>query len=372
MENFLADMEDRMKPFDGGDPNTASHNSCSACFKHGPGVNLRRCSRCHVVYYCSVSCQKADFLDHKDTCKAIKRLTEEVDEERVKLDEPLFGEPPLNYFEEHVGHFWGLVETRDYCRKRHELTRELYNLAYWLETVEAWERTLGHQLELLRLIRNDNIGVRSNVPFVLLYLNRDDDCMDFIRHWYRDYGGEMDREEMPDSSPGDWLYGRTPNARMIDIFALHPTIDPSYTGLEFLVALLIIKLRVVAAFEAREKSFALFENTKMAKYLDSDSISAVRTSLVGDLKVRAEQNRQIEHIINLIQQSNQTMLPSLINPGPLKSQPAPAYFSHGAPSEAYGVLMDSNRLFARIPGAEKRIEDIVGPNPGYEVDVKLI
>lgn len=374
MEELFADLENRMEPYDGGDPNTSSTNSCSACYEREPEVNLRRCSRCHVVYYCSVACQKDDLSQHKESCKMVKKLTEELEEERVNLGqvEPMFGETPLNYFEDHVGDFWSMIETRDYCRKREHLSRELYHLVYWIETVEAWEAVLGHQLELLRLIRRDNMGIRSKVPFVLLYLNRDDDCMDFIRFWYRDSGGEMDGEEMAESSPGDWLYGRTPNGRLMDIFALHPTIDPSYTDLAFLVAILIIKLRVVAAFDAREKSFALFENTKVGKSLNKDVLGAIRAAVIGDLKVKAEQNRQIEHVINLIQQSNETMLPSLINPGPLKLQPSPYYYSHGTPSEAYGVLMDSNRCFVRVPGAEKRIETIYGPKPQYDCDMKII
>lgn len=65
--------------------------------------------------------------------------------------------------------------------------------------------------------------------------------------------------------------------------------------------MLIIKLRVVAAFEAREKAFAAFESTKMAKSLDSDALGAVRSSLIGDLKVKAQQNRQMDNLIKLIQ-----------------------------------------------------------------------
>ncbi len=92
-------------------------------------------------------------------------------------------------------------------------------------------------------------------------------------------------------------------------------------------------------------------------------LAGIRRHIVGDPE------RQVAELIDLIQKRNATMLPSLINPSPLKSQPLPFSYSSGSPSEAYLVLNDSNRCFVRVPGAEKRIVKIYGENREYNHDL---
>lgn len=195
MEKLIADLEFEMAPYCGRDPNTVSYNSCSYCYTH----------LCKVVYYCSNACKKDDVPNRENACKMVKQLTEEMKRERKKL----------------------------LLLKAHHISVVLSDLASSLETVEAWQLVLGHQLELLPLIRGDNIGIHKSILPVLLYLNRDDDCMDFIGWWYRDYAKEFD-EQFPESSPGDWIFGRNPDARLMDIFALHPAFEPKYFDLAFL------------------------------------------------------------------------------------------------------------------------------------------
>lgn len=93
------------------------------------------------------------------------------------------GEPVL---QGRCGMFWSLGATRDYCSIRHHLSIILANVASSFESVEGWELVLGHQMEHLRLVRGYNLGIRKSILPVLLYLNRDDDCMGLICWWYRD------------------------------------------------------------------------------------------------------------------------------------------------------------------------------------------
>ena len=58
-------------------------NQCQGCLaEEGEGVGqvgkLKTCSRCQIAQYCSVTCQKSDFGQHKMLCKEIKALTTEV------------------------------------------------------------------------------------------------------------------------------------------------------------------------------------------------------------------------------------------------------------------------------------------------------
>jgi tetratricopeptide (TPR) repeat protein len=69
-------------------------------------------------------------------------------------------------FEEDVGHFWGLLETRPYMRARSGLAQALWATGHHDEAV-------GHYRELLRLNPNDNQGNRYLLAGCLLDLDQD-------------------------------------------------------------------------------------------------------------------------------------------------------------------------------------------------------
>jgi tetratricopeptide (TPR) repeat protein len=71
-------------------------------------------------------------------------------------------------FQEDVGHFWGLLETRPYMRARGGLAQALWDIGYHDEAIE-------HYRELLRLNPNDNQGNRYLLAGCLLALDRDAD-----------------------------------------------------------------------------------------------------------------------------------------------------------------------------------------------------
>ena len=64
-------------------------------------------------------------------------------------------------FDEYVGHFWGITETRPYMRARHGLAFCLWNLGEKTACIE-------HLQEMLRLNPNDNQGVRYTLLMCLL------------------------------------------------------------------------------------------------------------------------------------------------------------------------------------------------------------
>jgi tetratricopeptide (TPR) repeat protein len=71
-------------------------------------------------------------------------------------------------FEEDVGHFWGLLETRPYMRARSGLAQGLWAAGHHDEAI-------GHYREMLRLNPNDNQGIRYMLAEYLLKLDRDDE-----------------------------------------------------------------------------------------------------------------------------------------------------------------------------------------------------
>ncbi|CZR58669.1 uncharacterized protein PAC_08561 [Phialocephala subalpina] len=62
--------------------------------------------------------QVAHRNEHKKACNAVKKAKYHLDVEEQELRSLPAGQWPSNVFEEEVGHFWGILETRDYMRAR--------------------------------------------------------------------------------------------------------------------------------------------------------------------------------------------------------------------------------------------------------------
>ncbi|KAL6296880.1 hypothetical protein ACE6H2_005022 [Prunus campanulata] len=54
--------------------NSSAESRCDACFESS---NLKKCSACQVVYYCSNSCQKSEWKLHRLECEALSKLHRE-------------------------------------------------------------------------------------------------------------------------------------------------------------------------------------------------------------------------------------------------------------------------------------------------------
>lgn len=106
-------------------------------------------------------------------------------EQGVEAGERALGETA---FEEDVGHFWGLLETRPYMRARGGLAQCL-----WILGEE--EEAIGHYEDMLRLNPNDNQGIRH---ILLEHLLKRND---------REKAGRLLKQYEEDTS-AEWLYGR--------------------------------------------------------------------------------------------------------------------------------------------------------------------
>jgi hypothetical protein len=104
-----------------------SEEMCNNCSESENIVELKTCERCLMIQYCSPECQKEHFYLHKKDCQKFKELTDNVKQLAEELRNFIgYNQPAENYFETQVGLFWGLEETRDYCRARLELANEIY------------------------------------------------------------------------------------------------------------------------------------------------------------------------------------------------------------------------------------------------------
>lgn len=79
-------------------------------------------------------------------------------------------------FQKHVGHFWGLLETRPYMRAREGLAHVLWSLG-------RREEAADHVREMLRLNPNDNQGHRYTLASWLLNLDQDDELAKLLKQY---------------------------------------------------------------------------------------------------------------------------------------------------------------------------------------------
>jgi tetratricopeptide (TPR) repeat protein len=83
------------------------------------------------------------------------------------------------FFEENVGHFWGLLETRPYMRARAGLAELLWDAG-------EREAAVDHYREMLRLNPRDNQGIRQILVGRFLEIGRDADAAALLKTYNED------------------------------------------------------------------------------------------------------------------------------------------------------------------------------------------
>jgi hypothetical protein len=146
----------------------------------------------------------------------------------------------------------------------------------------------------------------------------------------------------------------------------------SWTSLlVLLVAVLIIKLRLVAAYDVTRKSIdAAFEETTGGQFIHEVKPAVTEIHLYENVVNIDSQRKQIERLLNAIDNNIPSMLPAILNPLPLLRQFRPCPDIRGDPSEAYDIVNVCNRCILRIPGARKLLEKRYGPNPSYNTEMR--
>ncbi|KAI0802197.1 hypothetical protein GGR55DRAFT_701145 [Xylaria sp. FL0064] len=159
----------------------AAQSGCPVCSQYLPAqTELLLCSGCKVVRYCGVEHQKKHRSKHKAACTSIVKSRTKLEQEEAALRaHPGDFFLPSNVFENGVGRFWGLFETRLYMRARFAAADALLQI----DTIRAVEKALAHFQDMLRLCRSDNMGVRDIVPGLLRRLGREQECYDFLKWW---------------------------------------------------------------------------------------------------------------------------------------------------------------------------------------------
>ncbi|RSL68592.1 hypothetical protein CEP54_002660 [Fusarium duplospermum] len=254
---------------------TLSPRACGACGKREYLLKFLRCPGCQVVYYCGRDHQVEDQIFHKEKCDEAKKARVLLEqEEKAVRDYPGGGLLPDNIFENCVGHFWGIVVTRDYMCARYQLANTLLSAFGGSGgLVDAVQTALDHFLDMLRLSRSDEMGVRNVVPALLIRLNKDQEAYDFVR-WYATTG---------DPDHCDWDDLNLPYLNIKDADVLEAPaekwVNSRWIDLSHVVAVILIKVRTLLDLQA-----ALGIASRAFQALVPDEIiGLVRKQLVGSI-----------------------------------------------------------------------------------------
>lgn len=131
-------------------------------------------------------------------------------------------------------------------------------------TLDGVAEALSHLQDMMRLCRGDNMGLRELIPYMMLQLDRDQECYDFIK-WY---------ETVAPRDDYDWGDMDLPFLNVRDADPLEDTdyMDRRFVGLNHISAVMILKMKIL---------------------IDCSTIRLTRRVLAG--KIPVELWRMIEH-----------------------------------------------------------------------------
>lgn len=338
---------------------------CASCSK---AHSKFTCAKCHVVTYCSRECQTVHWIGHKDICTEICRANKAYDKLEKQLhhfsDDP--HREPFDYFTDDwtKAHFYGLLETRPYCRS---LSRRVQ--AYRLcRTQEAIKEALLLAMKMLYHCRGDNMGLRDGIPALLCTLSMDQEAHDFMK-WY---------ETFPDSHY-DWGNPRLPFLHFWGHDRSLPIAFSNFTSLSFLAIDVLIKYRLLRLALEREAFYLLLAEGKRSGRYKTDVMRVVHSYLDHSQQLKVI-NRRPDRLLQVLQtamdraetNNNARIWRAIVNPAPLLRQDSPSHYSKGSAEEMYFSLEACAFVFAETDGAMAFLKSYcVAKHGGVDYDSKL-
>ncbi|RFN52833.1 mynd finger [Fusarium flagelliforme] len=226
--------------------------------------NLLRCSAGKAVYYC-----RASRLSAADSSGTLTASYQAADRERHTKGCNALKNTRMAYAKEDKT----LRKYRDPIWELHEPLRDWDIM---LEVfggpgghVDSVKEALYHLLEMLRLSRSDNTGLRDTVPGLYIRLNMDQAAYDFMK-WYATTDKcywNIDTTPYLDVKNADILEDP------LDIWIVWP--GPSIS-LAHVAAVLLIKVRILLGLQAAQNATRAFKGT-----IPAEIIEIIRSHLVG-------------------------------------------------------------------------------------------
>ncbi|KAF3204115.1 hypothetical protein TWF106_001631 [Orbilia oligospora] len=319
-----------------------SQRACDFCaITESSTTHLLRCSGCQASYYCDKIHQAADRPRHKTGCKAVKKARDTYESEDQKLRN-FQGDimTPSHPFENCIGHFWGVLETRDYMRARYNFVDTIMQVfGATGGRIDVVRSSLEHLLDMLRLCRGDNMGVRDVVPGLYIRLGRDQEAYDFLKWW-----GTMAKEDTY-----DWGDTESSYLDVKDADALEEPVEGwkgKWIDLSHAVAVVLIKVRILIDLQAAQNTTRALHGTIPQEIIDlirdeigSSGIVGSRPDILrGDTEKLASVvetiKAQIKELYKGINEYCPDFWPMFLGNPQAAANQRPGAYTHGSKEEA--------------------------------------
>lgn len=221
-----------------------------------------------------------------------------------------------------------------------------------VRTRPAVQSAFDHIMDMLRLCRGDNMGVRDIAPALFLRLGKDQECYDFLKWW-----ATTANEDNYDWGNMDLGYL---DIRDADAFEEPDIYIQRFHSLNHAVAVTLIKIRLLQDLRSLQASTLLAGKASFPQEILDNIRESLVSSIVASSKEIMESNdqgpaikrleSQIEKLYKGVQKLNKHFWPALIRPGNNLSA-RPDLLSEGTPQEMQLVLQYSYDSWVETPGA---------------------
>lgn len=312
---------------------------------------ILRCQSCKVMYYCGQEHQIIDRPVHKQSCGLIKKYNKNIMSLQRKM-------PP---------DFEGLISVDRIVNQEciflndDALIKELVKI----KTFDAVEKALNHGMEVLRHHRINHLDLKYMVPVLLLRLNREQECYDFVK-WYattgqkNGYVWEDIQQPYLDVTDANYL-------EPVDIFIGEP--------LQFChaVVVMLVKIRLLSNFKNLRDSMFLYETLpteiadKIRKMIVSSTVTKMKGFVCGEdqKSLIKTLELQLEQLHAALNSSNKYFWPGLLRPDAyLAAEVSPKHIyidTTTTECEERAVLAVKifHDCFDETPGAIHMVEELV-------------
>ncbi|KAJ3181613.1 hypothetical protein HDU85_003555 [Gaertneriomyces sp. JEL0708] len=316
---------------------------CNVC-----GSAARKICCCNLVLYCSREHESVDWAAHHPICHRLSERRRLVNKEekrlRAKPEDAMF---PADVFTNGVGCFWDIYDTRGYMMARYHVIDVMKEV----KTHRAVQAQLDDCMDMLRLCRSDNVGVRGMVPALMLRLGKDQECYDFVKWW----------ETVSSNRNYDWGDPEEPYLDIKDADASE-SVDymcTRFSNLSHTVSITLLKIKLLLDLMSMAGP-ALLGNQLSTEILRNISEVGMRSPIVRKNWASLEGDELFQKINDLVSQvyalyqhvhkQNKHFWPALIKPH--RQLPvSPPYTSPGDASEMRAALAQTYYAWLETPGA---------------------
>ncbi|PWY93099.1 hypothetical protein BO94DRAFT_532868 [Aspergillus sclerotioniger CBS 115572] len=342
---------------------TSLSNGCGHC---GQTKNLRRCSGCQLMFYCSKDHQKAQHSAHKTACHAVSRARVFHNRAAAPIIHTCGGPVTLTSIPQVVRDnrevFQGWMH--DYLFSKYLLTEVMDKI----NTRHAVQERLDLLLSLVHVFRADEVGTRWKIPALLIRLKRDQESYDFMK-WFCLAKKPDPIDEMNPALPfldlknADALENVTP---FITDWEVTPLVERVHT----MLALTLLKVRLVLDLRMVETVGTAIGGAILPEILIHIQAHVVESSVIS--KDRAllarwdhaatitELEKQIRVLMETVQRFNQHLWSTLAD----GQSPMAIVYTSGSPEEAASIVTQCHAAWSESPGAiafiKERLADVEG------------